>query len=70
MSSPTCHNLHQYHSLQNRGTPVTPYSITKRAAVMASGGLGLVDYLAVRQCLLELLYAFVGDLGAAEDERF
>ena len=37
---------------------------------MASGGLGLVDNLAVRQCLLEFLYAFVGDLSIVEAELF
>ena len=33
---------------------------------MASGGLGLVTNLAVRQCLLKFLYAFVGDLGTVK----
>ena len=35
---------------------------------MESGGLGLVFNLAVRHCLLEFLYAFVGDFGVAEVE--
>ena len=37
---------------------------------MASGDLGLVVNLAVRQCLLELLYAGVGDFGADELQIF
>ena len=41
-------------------------SVTKRAAWVASGGLGLVGNHVVRQCLLELLYAFVGGLGVCE----
>ena len=32
--------------------------------------MGLAVNLAVRQCLLELLYAFVGDLGVAEAQPF
>ena len=38
--------------------------------MVASGGLGLVENLAVRQCLLEFFYAFVGDLGAIQGQPF
>ena len=57
------------------GTPDAPdnHYVDKRFVGrprIASGGLGLVANHAVRQCLLEILYAFVGDLCVVEVEQF